>query len=179
MPANLPDSFSVELFDEWKAGEDTLSQPCSNQITLRCLGVFDTTFKAMDSYASNRKAWSKKLHFTLQDLNNLDETKVFIVTPCELRLIDKAELESMLPDSSIWFFFVKALKKMNEANLIVGNTKLRLPKECFITGVISLEAKIGKRYLLQEQKYQIRSNGSSRLKKLDKWYDVDLGRAKP
>ena len=179
MSTSFSDSFNVDLFDKWEKGEDKLEQPWSNQITLRCLQIFDTEINAVNSYSSDKEAWSKKFPFTLQDLIDLDEDTAFIVTPCKLYLTEKSEAMFMLSGSAIWLFLVKSLKTVNAARVITGNKKLRLPKECFKTRVITLEAKIGKRYLVREQKYLVRTNKGKYLEDRDRWFDIDLGHFEP
>ena len=179
MPTDITSSFNTEMFNEWKTGEDRLEYPWSDQITLRCLSVFDTKINAMNKSVSRREAWNRKYDFTLQNLFELEKDKAYIVTPCGLNLQEKTTLLDMMSGSKAWFFLIEALRTMNDMLATISQTYLKIPKECFVTRVITLEAKDGKHYLLREQRYEVRTYGSKHLDAYDRWYDVDLNRFEP
>lgn len=171
-------TFNTELFDEWE-NEDRLENPWSDQITIRCLKVFDTKIRAMNKNTSYKEAWNKKYGFTLQHLFDLGRDEAYIVTPYGLCLQDKTTLLNMMASSEIWFFLIKALKTMNNTLAIISETNLRIPKDCFLVNIITLEAQDGKRYLVCERQYEIRSYGGEHVKGRDRWHDIDLNRFEP
>ena len=179
MPTDITSSFNIEAFDKWEEGEDRLDQSWSSQITLRCLNVFDTRIRAMNKSSSRKEAWSKKFGFTLQNLFDLDQDKAYIVTPCGLYIYGRDALSAMMASPKVWFVLIKALNTLNNTLAIISESNLKIPKECFWTHVITLEAQDGKRYLLREQRYEIRPSGSKYLDDYDRWYDIDLGRFEP
>ena len=176
MPTTI--SFNTELFDKWD-NEDRLVHPWSNQITLRCLILFDTKIRAMNARNPNKEAWSEKFKFTLNNLSEMNEENAYIVTPCGLYLIEKSRLSNMLTGSEAWLFFVKTLKQLNVSFEIVGHQKRKIPKKSFITRIITLQARDDERYLLLEQYCEIHTDKAKFLDTHNQWYDIDLGRFEP
>lgn len=179
MPIDTISSFNLEAFNQWQEGEDRLEKSWSDQVTIRCLKIFDTKIRAINKSVPQKEAWNRKYGFALQNLYSLDQNKAYIVTPYGLCLQDKTALLDMMDSSEIWFYLIKALNTMNNTLAIISETNLRIPKDCFLVNIITLEAQDGKRYLVRERQYEIHSYGGKHVKGRDRWHDIDLGRFEP